>query len=95
MGPDRRQRHHATATTYETWRTTYSDGHTEQSRDQNDYTLVLDNGAWKIQTDDHPTTASAPPSQRPSRRADPGIPDNQNTSHNWSGYAATGGPTPP
>src|SRR5205807_2132893 len=30
----------ATATTYETWRTTYSDGQTEQSRDQNDYTLV-------------------------------------------------------
>ena len=80
----------ATATTYETWRTTYSDGHTEQSRDQNEYALVLDSNAWKIQTNDHPTTASAPPPQRPIP-ANPGIPDNQNTSHNWSGYAATGG----
>jgi hypothetical protein len=80
----------ATATTYETWRTSYTDGRTEQSRDQNDYTLVLDNGAWKIQADDHPDTASAPPSQRPAPSV-PGIPDNQNTSHNWSGYAATGG----
>jgi hypothetical protein len=80
----------ATATTFETWRTTYSDGHTEQSRDQNSYALVLDGNAWKIQTNDHPTTASAPPPQRPIP-SDPGIPDNQNTSHNWSGYAATGG----
>jgi hypothetical protein len=80
----------ATATTFETWRTTYSDGRTEQSRDQNDYALVLDTGVWKIQTNDHPTTASAPPPQRPVP-SNPGIPDNQNTSHNWSGYAATGG----
>jgi Peptidase A4 family len=80
----------ATATTYETWRTTYADGRTEQSRDQNDYILVLDNGAWKIQGDDHPTSASAPPPQLPAPTV-PGIPDDQNTSHNWSGYAATGG----
>jgi hypothetical protein len=81
----------ATATTYETWRTSYTDGRTEQSRDQNDYRLVLDNGAWKIQADDHPETASVPPSQRPAPSLPGGIPDNQNTSHNWSGYAATGG----
>jgi hypothetical protein len=80
----------ATAITYETWRTTFADGSTEQSRDQNNYALVLDNGAWKIQADDHPTSAAAPPSQRPVPSV-PGIPDNQNTSHNWSGYAATGG----
>jgi hypothetical protein len=83
----------ATATTFETWRTTYSDGRTDQSRDQNDYTLVLDNGTWKIQTDAHPDTGPAvgtTPPQRPVPSA-PGIPDGNNTSHNWSGYAATGG----
>src|SRR5690349_2049041 len=36
----------ATATTYETWRTVFSDGTTDQSRDRNDYTLVLDDGNW-------------------------------------------------
>src|SRR5437879_4126840 len=41
----------ATATTYETWRTVFSDGTTDQSRDRNDYSLVLDNGSWKIQYD--------------------------------------------
>ncbi len=87
----------ATATTYETWQTTYTDGTTDVSRDQNVYTLVLDNGAWKIQGDDHPdasagqaptapTSPSAP--QPPSRRINP---NSDNVSHNWSGYAATGG----
>ncbi len=87
----------ATATTFETWRTTYSDGRTEQSRDHNEYTLVLDNGAWKIQTNDHPESApavgSTPPQQRPapSLPGVPRVPDDNDTSHNWSGYAATGG----
>src|SRR5215208_4274892 len=34
----------ATATTFETWTTTYGDGATERSRDRNDYGLVLDAG---------------------------------------------------
>ena len=82
----------ATATTYETWRTTFSDGATDQSRDRNDYTLVLDNGAWKIKADAHPDQGEpgigvgTPPQSQPFP-----FPDNQNTSHNWSGYAATGG----
>jgi hypothetical protein len=82
----------ATATTYETWRTVFSDGTTDQSRDRNDYTLVLDGGSWKIQTDEHPDAvqpgvgASTPPQTQPFP-----FPDNQNSSHNWSGYAATGG----
>jgi hypothetical protein len=82
----------ATATTYETWRTTFADGTTQQSRDRNDYTLMLDNGSWKIQTDAHPDQgnpgvgAGAPPQTQPFP-----FPDSQNTSHNWSGYAATGG----
>src|SRR3984893_11022176 len=41
----------ATATTYETWTTTLSDGSTDQLRDRNDYSLVLDNGNWKITAD--------------------------------------------
>src|SRR5438445_3920613 len=35
----------ATATAFETWSTTYSDGTTEQSRDRNVYTLVTQNGS--------------------------------------------------
>jgi hypothetical protein len=83
----------ATATTFETWRTTFSDGSTDQSRDRNDYSLVLDNGQWKIKSDAHPgqqadpgVGASTPPETQPFP-----FPDNRNTSHNWSGYAATGG----
>jgi len=84
----------ATATTYETWRTVFSDGTTDQSRDRNDYTLVLDGASWKIQADDHPDQVS--PAQAPGASTPPGTqpfpyPVNQNTSHNWSGYAATGG----
>jgi hypothetical protein len=44
----------ATATDYETWSTTFDDGTTEQSRDRNIYTLVNDNGTWKVQEDAHP-----------------------------------------
>ena len=44
----------AEATDYETWSTTFEDGTTEQSRDRNVYTLVNDNGTWKVQADDHP-----------------------------------------
>ncbi len=35
----------ATATTWETWSTTYDDGTSELSRDQNSYTLVKDGDA--------------------------------------------------
>jgi hypothetical protein len=44
----------AEATDYETWSTTFQDGTTEQSRDRNVYTLINDNGTWKVQADDHP-----------------------------------------
>ena len=88
----------ASATTFETWTTTYTDGSTDQSRDRNDYTLVLDNGVWKIKADAHPDQpqAAARPggpgtNPAPQPLPFPGIPDNANTSHNWSGYAATGG----
>jgi hypothetical protein len=49
----------ATATVWETWSTTFQDGTTEQSRDRNIYTLVLDNGNWKVQADDHPDQQAA------------------------------------
>ena len=37
----------AEATAYETWRTNYGDGSQDQRTDRNDYSLVLDRGAWK------------------------------------------------
>ncbi len=49
----------ATATVYETWSTTFDDGTTEQARDRNVYTLVQENGAWKVQADDHPDQQAA------------------------------------
>jgi hypothetical protein len=88
----------ATATTYETWTTTLSDGTSEQSRDRNDYSLVMDGGAWKINADAHPDDAQVPGEPIPDPNAVvppvlpfPGIPNTQNTSHNWSGYTSTGG----
>jgi len=90
----------AQSTTYETWQTNYSDGTTDQSRDRNVYTIVNQNGNWKIQADDHPDDSlpqSPPGSTVPS--PDPGtVPPNvrppsgrSGQSENWSGYAATGG----
>ena len=49
----------ATATVYETWSTTFDDGTTEQARDRNVYTLVLENGTWKVSADDHPDQQAA------------------------------------
>ncbi|MFN8483898.1 MAG: G1 family glutamic endopeptidase [Anaerolineae bacterium] len=87
----------ATATTYETWQTTYADGTTDVNRDPNLYTLVLDGGAWKIQNDEHPDAASSAPGQAPAAPAGqtpPATrvnPNRTDVSHNWSGYAATDG----
>jgi hypothetical protein len=54
----------AAATTYETWSTTYADGRTQQSTDRNDYRLVKQNGAWKIDSDVHPGNGPLPPGAR-------------------------------
>ncbi len=90
----------ATATTFETWSTTFADGTTEQSRDRNDYTLVQTNSTWKVQADTHPGTADQPgspgpggsgPAPLPPLPPIPGLSTGQGVSHNWSGYAATGG----
>jgi hypothetical protein len=89
----------ATATTTETWITTFSDGTTLESTDINVYSLTDQSGTWLIAADTHPaqTTPSVggqtPPSAQPTPQAPaPMVPVGENTSHNWSGYAATGGP---
>jgi Peptidase A4 family len=89
----------AKATTSETWSTTLSDGSTMKETDTNVYILVLQNGAWKVQDDQHPNTG---PARRPSTNpggspapvapaAPPPAGSAQAPSRNWSGYAATGG----
>src|SRR6266851_6400734 len=100
----------ATATSYETWVTTFSDSTTMQSTDTNVYTLVQQGGGWTIQDDQQPT-ATPTPGQPSTAQPAPGlpgqpvapapvqpaplptVPNTQNTSHNWSGYAATSGQT--
>jgi Peptidase A4 family len=81
----------ATATTYEMWVTTFNDSTTMQSTDENDYTLVQQNGSWLISDDQQPNSAasavSAPQGTTPP--ADSNATDN-NTSRNWAGYLALG-----
>jgi len=91
----------AQATSFETWRTDYSDGTGDEGRERNDYTLVRDGGAWKIKTDVHPDSRledpggqapdpSSPP--RPAPAPSPfARPARSGQSHNWSGYSASGG----
>ncbi len=81
----------ATAATLETWLSSYRDGTTDEQTARNEYALVRQGDAWKIQTDDQPT-ATQP---APQTRTDPGAPATaaatSSTSSNWSGYSATGG----
>ncbi len=91
----------ATATTYETWRTVYADGVTDEARDRNVYTLVWDGSTWRIDADEHPdetpaasgtpSTGRTSPAPPEPRAPEPQLPAGQSTSTNWSGYAATGG----
>jgi hypothetical protein len=55
----------ATATDWETWSTTFEDGTTTQSRDRNVYQLVQQDGAWKVQADDHPDQPQPQQQQQP------------------------------
>jgi hypothetical protein len=83
----------AQAVTSETWRTVYGDGSVAATTDRNDYTLVLQSGAWKISADAQPTTRVINPSTGsvPSV-TQPGAPATVTSgSSNWSGYAASGG----
>jgi hypothetical protein len=86
----------ATATTSEAWTTTFSDGTTTESSDTNVYTLVQQNGTWLIEADQQTPTASAQATpgvgtQPAPATPVPAAPIGANTSHNWSGYAATSG----
>lgn len=93
----------ARATDVETWNTTFSgQAGTLQQSNTNIYVLVLQNGAWKIQSDQQPTTSQSPsgnsnPSGNPSPVAptipNPSAPTSPNAlsqSANWAGYAASG-----
>jgi hypothetical protein len=63
----------ASATAYETWTTNFSDGTTDQSRDRNVYTLVQQDGTWKIQSDEHPDQTQTIPGFPGTGIAPPGI----------------------
>ncbi|HEY1291790.1 MAG TPA: hypothetical protein VGJ60_01750 [Chloroflexota bacterium] len=87
----------ATATAYETWSTTYSDGATDQSRDRNVYTLVQQNGNWVVQADEHPdafTTGLQGIPGIPDNLLPPGFP-NPFPGRGPQGQPATGNNTPP
>lgn len=84
----------ARAVTYETWTTALNDGTTLQSRDENDYSLVLENGTWKIASDAHPgATATDQPASGDTSPTEPATSNASNLgiSSNWSGYAASSG----
>src|SRR5207245_10109479 len=77
----------ATATTNETWRTTFRDGTVESSTDENDYSLVLQNGSWKIDSNTQPSSTGVTAPPQPQTPAGTTV---RSTSRNWSGYVATG-----
>jgi hypothetical protein len=85
----------ASATTIETWRTSFSEGPTDFTRARNVYTLIRDSaGDWRIAANEHPDGRSRrvipPPSETPAPPpAD--VQPGPGTSRNWSGYAARGG----
>jgi hypothetical protein len=62
----------ATATSYETWVTTFSDSTTMQSTDTNVYTLVQQAGSWIVQDDQQPSATPTPGT--PAQPAAPGSP---------------------
>lgn len=83
----------AKATAYETWRSTYTDGSSDEATARNDYALVLQGGAWKVDADDQPAGVERPAPQNPTRPGTGTGPaaSTFSTSSNWSGYAASGG----
>jgi hypothetical protein len=83
----------ATAMTTETWITTFKDGSTTESTDSNTYTLVQQNGTWLVEADQSqpaPAQSTPGPAQPTPQAPLPAVGVGANTSHNWSGYAATG-----
>ena len=78
----------ATATTNETWRSTYTDGSVDQSTDENDYVLLLQGGSWKIESNTQPGNTGGTSPTQPQTPTNTGV---RSTSRNWSGYVSTGG----
>jgi hypothetical protein len=75
----------ATASTIETWRTTYEDGTSEESRDRNVYSLVREGSTWKIRLNEQPDSVPALPGGRlPGFPGMPAIPG-------WPGPGGSGG----
>jgi hypothetical protein len=85
----------AAATAYETWRTNYGDGSQDVRTDRNDYSLVLESGAWKIQADVQGGALSGAPRTAPAQTQPESTTTTpariSDTSSNWSGYVANGG----
>ncbi len=103
-GPIEIQGNTAKVTTFETWRTIWSDGAVDESRDRNVYTLLRQGGEWRVDADDHPDDAPPTGGTNPNGRGgpsprgtpeprapEPELPRDPGTSSNWSGYAASGG----
>jgi hypothetical protein len=81
----------ANAATRETWRLTYADGSAVEDTARNVYTLVLEDGAWKIDTDEQPDAAVTDPISPEQPSVTTPLAREVSTSSNWSGYAANGG----
>ncbi len=83
----------AQATTFETWRTEYADGSVNEQTDRNDYTLVNEDGAWKISANVQPAARPIAPVADPAADPAPALQPATTASRstNWSGYAASGG----
>jgi peptidase A4-like protein len=83
----------AQATTFETWRSSYTDGSNDQRTDRNEYTLVRQSGGWRISADAQPDSRVIEPGTGTAPSVtQPGTPAAVlSRSSNWSGYAATGG----
>jgi hypothetical protein len=96
-GPSSVEGARAQLTAFETWRTLYADGTTEEGRDRNVYTLVNQAGTWRIEADAHPDAGSTSPGPGATAPTAPNVPPPQRVpagrgqSRNWSGYAAAGG----
>ncbi|MHB8619137.1 MAG: hypothetical protein ACYDAG_06140 [Chloroflexota bacterium] len=58
----------AVATTWETWQTTYRNGQSTTSRDQNNYKLVKVGHSWKVDSDVNPQQPGAPAQPTPTAR---------------------------
>lgn len=78
--------------TSETWQTTLADGSTVQETDVNIYTLVLQDGSWKVQDDQHPNARTL--QTQPTTPSTPSIPGTPGTVGAVPTVTTTPGATP-